>query len=118
MPVLEKPVEPDEFMCDCEEEGKQRCADVRARAKEIVEKRAPCDDDFDYVDRLLYWLSLDGDIGIAADQWACVSVSPFEIEDPEVAARYEIKERTSMMCDSIVDGLAAAVVYHFGEEHA
>lgn len=113
-----KPVDADEFMCNCEGEGRERCADVRARAKQIVSGKSPCEDDLDFVDRMLYWLALEGDIGIGADQWACVNVSPFEIEDPKVAERYEIKERTSMMCDSIVDGLAAAVVYHFGEDHA
>lgn len=104
------------FMCIHSDEGKQDCAQVRNRAREIVSRAAPCEDDLDFVDRMLYWLTLEGELHIYTDQWAMVSMSPFDVKDPETLKHFDVKESKSFQCDSIVDGLAALVVYYFDKE--
>lgn len=101
-----------EFMCSCDPEGKAECAEIRARARKIVEHYGPCEDDLNFVDRLLYTLALEGDIHIGADQWAGVGMTPFDVE-PEHRDHFKIHDGKSFQCDSIVDGLAALVVHYF-----
>lgn len=106
-PATDTPlVAAEDFMCSCRDEGKARCAAVRARAREIVSASLPLDGDIDFVDRLLYDLTLKGDLTIISDQWALVAVKPFGSEHDE------IHQAVRMQCDSIVDGLAAAVVFY------
>lgn len=125
-----------EFMCIHDEEGAVECAEIRARARAIMERRSPCENDLDFVDRMLYWLALEGDLHIAADMWAGVSMTPAPCsecggfgqvswldEDDytvwgscpkcEALERYAVKKPKSFQCDSIVDGLAALVVFYF-----
>lgn len=105
-----------EFMCSCDDEGKAECAAIVERARTIVSRSTPCEDDLDFVNRMLYWLTLEGDLSIGSDQWAGVGMTPFKVKDPETLKHYTIQKSKSFQCDSIVDGLAALVVHYFENE--
>ena len=110
-------VEANDFMCRCSGKRKARCDRVLAAARKLVSTYGEPKNDIDFVDRLLYRLTLDGDLSIAADQWAGVFVKPLS-DDPEIVKHYDVKESVRIQCDSIVDGLAAAVVFYEQQKRA
>lgn len=103
-------IKQDEFMCRCSDEGVVKCDKALGVARGIVGEKHPLDDDLDFANRMLYWLSMDGELSIYSDQWAVVSVSPFKIRPNK-----PITDSVSIQCDDITDGLAAAIVFYYGK---
>ena len=101
-------------MCRCSPKGIKECDEVLERARAIV---GETESEYLFIDRMLYWLSGSAwEVTIQSDQWARVIVVPNKHVTEDYPLR--VRERASIQCDSIVDGIAAAVVFFHEEPEA
>lgn len=98
----------DHFMCHCSKDGETECKDVLQAARDRFKHHGEMTD-LQFVDALVYGISGEGDLRIHSDMWGGIGVTLHDWDEEEK----KLKEGATafIMCDSIVDGLAAAYLW-------
>jgi hypothetical protein len=87
----------EDFVCVCDDERAAAAAAMRAEVRERLRERGHDMDDPDEVSVILLWLAVGlgvRDVAVYTEQWHLVTAEAHGL-------------RTSIRCDSVVDGVAA-----------
>jgi hypothetical protein len=100
-----------DFMCDCQDEGKQQCAELMKRvyADLNLDEHGRAEDGFNFLSAVVYCLewTLPNEVrgtivGMSCDMWAEVAIDLWRPGNQTVAAHIGVQ------CDKLEHGLARA----------